>query len=99
MARYQLAMELMGQAEKVAGGDAMGFIYTWLRLSNLKLLDWYRNGNYQSKDMGWCQKSIAEMLHGIQVSASSPCVVNSPPQNFINFPQLFADAACPCREP
>uniref|UniRef100_A0A7S0RVE0 Pyruvate phosphate dikinase AMP/ATP-binding domain-containing protein n=1 Tax=Pyramimonas obovata TaxID=1411642 RepID=A0A7S0RVE0_9CHLO len=66
MARYQLAMELMGQAEKVAGGDAMGFIYTWLRMSSLKLLDWYRNGNYQSKDMGWCQKSIAEMLHGIQ---------------------------------
>jgi hypothetical protein len=27
----------------VEGGNAMGFIYTWLRLSNLKLLDWYCN--------------------------------------------------------
>lgn len=49
MARYQLAMELLGQAEKIPGGDAMGFIYSWLRLSNMKLLDWYRNGNYQPK--------------------------------------------------
>jgi hypothetical protein len=40
LGRFQLCMELVTQAEKVPGGDAMGFIYTWLRMSQLKILDW-----------------------------------------------------------
>jgi len=74
MARYQLAMELLGQAEKIPGGDAMGFIYSWLRLSNMKLLDWYRNGNYQPKDMGHVQKTLAEMLGAIARTNADPVV-------------------------
>lgn len=35
---------------------------TWLRLSTLRQLDWYRNSNYQSKDIAHVQKSIAQRM-------------------------------------
>ncbi len=38
----------------------MGFLYTWLRLSSLRQLDWYRNCNYQSKDIAHVQKVITQ---------------------------------------
>ena len=80
---------------QVPGGDAMGFIYTWMRLSSLKLLDWYRNGNYQPKDMGHVQKTLVEMLANVARSAEDPLVRvklnlslpvddQSPPLNYFN---------------
>jgi len=74
MFRLTLAMELLGQAEKIEGGYAMGFIFTWLRLANMKQLDWYRNGNYQPKDMGHVQKTIVEMLSAVCRSDGDPIV-------------------------
>eukprot|EP00854_Cymbomonas_tetramitiformis_P001462 gene1462-2085_t len=65
MARFTLALENLGMAEKIPGGNAMGFIFTWLRLSALKQLTWSREGNYQPKDMAHVQKALVEQLHNI----------------------------------
>lgn len=40
----------------------MGFMFTWLRLSSLRQLDWYRRSNYQSKDIAHVQKHLAERM-------------------------------------
>lgn len=44
------------------GAEGMSFVFTWLRLSANKLLDWSRRSNYQSKDIGWVQKVISEHM-------------------------------------
>ena len=40
----------------------MALILTWLRLSTLRQLDWYRNSSYQSKDIAHVQKQIAQKM-------------------------------------
>ena len=40
----------------------MAFIYTWLRLSANRQLPWYKNSNYQSKDIAHVQKAMAEAV-------------------------------------
>ncbi|KAF5831865.1 glutathione synthetase ATP-binding domain-like protein [Dunaliella salina] len=40
----------------------MALIFTWLRLSSMRQLDWYRNSNYQSKDIAHVQQSIAQKM-------------------------------------
>jgi hypothetical protein len=36
----------------------MAFVYTWLRLSNARLLDWARRFSYQPKDIAWAQQQV-----------------------------------------
>ncbi|KAI8469305.1 MAG: hypothetical protein J3K34DRAFT_283926 [Monoraphidium minutum] len=40
----------------------MAFVYTWLRLSNAKLLDWARAFSYQPKDIAWAQQQVSEFV-------------------------------------
>jgi hypothetical protein len=53
--RFIMARELLDAAEQ-AGPSGMAFIFVWLRLSANRQLDWYRNSNYQSKDIAHVQK-------------------------------------------
>lgn len=50
-----MARDLLDAADQ-AGPPGMAFIYVWLRLSANRQLDWYRNSNYQSKDIAHVQK-------------------------------------------
>ncbi|GBG60684.1 hypothetical protein CBR_g12420 [Chara braunii] len=59
--RFILAMEVLDGAES-AGEDGMGFVFTWLRLSANRLLDWYRNSNYQTKDIAHVQKVMTTRM-------------------------------------
>ena len=40
----------------------MSFFFTWMRLSSMKQLDWYRNSSYQSKDIAHVQKTITQRI-------------------------------------
>jgi hypothetical protein len=40
----------------------MAFVYTWLRLSNAKLLDWARAFSYQPRDIAWAQQQVRASL-------------------------------------
>lgn len=48
--------------EVCAGPEAMAFVMVWLRLSTARLLPWYKNSSYQSKDIAHVQKSIAQNM-------------------------------------
>jgi alpha-glucan,water dikinase len=50
----------------------MGFMFTWLRLSTMRQLDWYRRSNYQSKDIAHVQKHLAERMAFKARSAEDP---------------------------
>jgi hypothetical protein len=50
----------------------MALVYTWLRLSSLRQLDWYRRSNYQSKDIAHVQKHLAERVSDKARSAKDP---------------------------
>lgn len=59
--RLALACELLDPCTR-AGVEGSSLLLTWLRLSSLRQLDWYRNSNYQSKDIAHVQKRLAELL-------------------------------------
>ncbi|PSC73883.1 ABC transporter A family member 2 isoform B [Micractinium conductrix] len=59
--RFVMAAQMLDAAD-AAGPAGMGFFFTWLRLSTLRQLDWYRNSNYQSKDIAHVQKHLAERM-------------------------------------
>jgi hypothetical protein len=40
------------------GAAGMAFIFTWLRLSNARLLDWQRHFSYQPRDITWAQQQV-----------------------------------------
>ena len=40
----------------------MAFVMVWLRLSTARLLPWYKNSSYQSKDIAHIQKTIAQRM-------------------------------------
>ena len=44
------------------GAEGMSFFFTWMRLSSMKQLDWYRNSSYQSKDIAHVQKTITQRI-------------------------------------
>jgi len=46
-----------------AGPSGMAFVYTWLRLSNARLLDWSRSFSYQPKDIAWAQQQVRACMH------------------------------------
>lgn len=41
-----------------AGAAGMAFMFTWLRLSSNKLLDWQRHFSYQPRDITWTQQQV-----------------------------------------
>lgn len=40
----------------------MALMAAWLRLSTMRQLDWYRNANYQGKDIAHVQKQLAQRM-------------------------------------
>lgn len=40
----------------------MSLVFTWLRLSSTRQLPWYKNSNYQSKDIAHVQKAVAQNM-------------------------------------
>jgi alpha-glucan,water dikinase len=40
----------------------MALVFTWLRLSSTRVLPWYKNSNYQSKDIAHVQKTVAQNM-------------------------------------
>ena len=50
------------QCQCCAGVEGMSFFFTWMRLSSMKQLDWYRNSSYQSKDIAHVQKTITQRI-------------------------------------
>lgn len=59
--RFVLANETL-DGFVAAGCDGMAFFFTWLRMSSNRLLTWARRSAYQSKDIAWMQKVIAERV-------------------------------------
>lgn len=45
-------------AAAAAGAGGMAFMFTWLRLSGSKLLDWQRCFSYQPRDITWAQQQV-----------------------------------------
>ena len=60
----------------------MAFVMVWLRLSTARLLPWYKNSSYQSKDIAHVQKSIAQRMAD-KVGASSGAVASSAHLTFL----------------
>ena len=59
-------------AALAAGPNGMGFILTWLRLSSMRLLPWYKGSNYQSKDAAHAQKVLAQKMADLSCRAKDP---------------------------
>ncbi|KAI3425011.1 hypothetical protein D9Q98_008393 [Chlorella vulgaris] len=69
--RFVMAAQMLDAAD-AAGATGMGFFFTWMRLSTLRQLDWYRNSNYQSKDIAHVQKHLAERMAYKSRTADEP---------------------------
>eukprot|EP00882_Tetradesmus_deserticola_P013501 GHRQ01014333.1.p2 GENE.GHRQ01014333.1~~GHRQ01014333.1.p2 ORF type:complete len:240 (+),score=111.68 GHRQ01014333.1:1275-1994(+) len=52
----------------------MSFVFTWLRLSSNRLLDWQRCFSYQPRDITWAQQQVAERMTEKARSSSDPAV-------------------------
>ncbi|KAG2440720.1 hypothetical protein HXX76_003577 [Chlamydomonas incerta] len=59
--RLMLASEVLDAADS-AGPAGMALMFTWLRLSSTRVLDWYRNSNFQPKDIAHIQKHAGERI-------------------------------------
>lgn len=59
--RLCLTLEVL-DAASLSGPEGMALIFTWLRLSSTRVLSWYKNSNYQSKDIAHVQKSVAQAM-------------------------------------
>lgn len=59
-------------AASLAGPPGMALIMTWLRLSSNRTLPWYKNSNYQSKDIAHVQKTVAQNMAAKARSADDP---------------------------
>lgn len=69
--RVNLATSLV-DAAIAAGPRGMGFIFTWLRCSSMKVLPWYKGSNYQSKDAAHAQKVLAQKMANLCCNAPDP---------------------------
>ncbi|GLC52406.1 Phosphoglucan, water dikinase, chloroplastic [Pleodorina starrii] len=67
--RLMLATEVLDAAD-AAGPEGMSFLFTWLRLSSTRVLDWYRKSNFQPKDIAAIQKHAGERI--AEKARSSP---------------------------
>ena len=59
--RLCLSLEVL-DAASLSGPEGMALIFTWLRLSSTRVLPWYKNSNYQSKDIAHVQKAVAQAM-------------------------------------
>ena len=69
--RVNMATSL-SDAAVAAGPYGMGLMVTWLRLSSMKLLPWYKGSNYQSKDAAHAQKVLAQKMADLACVAKDP---------------------------
>ncbi|GLI71457.1 hypothetical protein VaNZ11_016678, partial [Volvox africanus] len=69
--RLMLAAEVLEAADS-AGPEGMALIFTWLRLSSTRVLDWYRNANFQPKDIASIQKHTGERIAEKARSSAHP---------------------------
>lgn len=69
--RFIMALQVL-EGLDAAGPPGMAMLLTWLRLSGMRQLDWYRNSNYQSKDIAHVQKSLAQSVADKARSAKNP---------------------------
>ncbi|KAL6770951.1 GWD2 [Auxenochlorella protothecoides x Auxenochlorella symbiontica] len=59
--RFNMALSIL-EAADAAGAEGMALVATWLRLSTMRQLDWYRKANYQGKDIAHVQKQLAQRM-------------------------------------
>eukprot|EP00775_Hariotina_reticulata_P004810 gene4810-5058_t len=71
--RLQRVLEVLDNAE-AAGAAGMAFVFTWLRFSSNRLLDWQRCFSYQPRDITWAQQQVAERIAAKARSAVDPAV-------------------------
>ena len=71
--RIGMASQVVDEAVAL-GPEAMALVFTWLRLSALRQLDWYRGSNYQAKDAAHAQKVLADRLVHVVRTTSEPLV-------------------------
>jgi len=69
--RVNMATSLLGAAI-TAGPEGMGFMLSWLRLSSMRQLPWYKGSNYQSKDAAHAQKVLAQKMSDTICTAADP---------------------------
>jgi alpha-glucan,water dikinase len=69
--RVCLATELLDGA-LAAGPPGAALIFTWLRLSSQRQLDWFRGTNYQSKDAAHAMQALTERVAAAARSAAEP---------------------------
>jgi len=69
--RFIMAIQNL-DALDASGPTGMAFLLTWIRLSGMRQLDWYRKSNYQSKDIAHVQKQIAQKMADKARSARDP---------------------------
>ncbi|EFJ40001.1 hypothetical protein VOLCADRAFT_120077 [Volvox carteri f. nagariensis] len=69
--RMMLTGEVLDAAD-AAGPEGMAFIFTWLRLSSTRVLDWYRNANFQPRDVAAVQQHVGERMAEKARSSSHP---------------------------
>lgn len=69
--RLGMASQVIDEAVAI-GPEAMALVFTWLRLSFLRQLDWYRGSNYQSKDAAHAQKVLANRIAHAARTAPDP---------------------------
>jgi alpha-glucan, water dikinase len=68
MHRFNLAHDLLGQAEKDA--DALALLYVWLRYSAQRQLDWQRNYNTKPRELSHAQDKLTIRIANICRSLS-----------------------------
>ncbi|KAG2496808.1 hypothetical protein HYH03_005215 [Edaphochlamys debaryana] len=69
--RLMLATEVLDAAD-AAGPAGMALVFTLLRLSSTRVLDWYRNANFQPKDIASMQKYAGERIGDKARTAADP---------------------------
>jgi alpha-glucan,water dikinase len=69
--RQVMATQVL-DAAVAAGPPGMALVFTWLRLSSMRQLDWYRGTNYQSKDAAHAGKALAQRMADTARAADAP---------------------------
>lgn len=71
--RMQTAARFVQEAANV-GGDSAAIVYAWMRLSNMRVLNWNGGGGQQSKDFDWATKDLVEKTAWLARAGPEPMV-------------------------
>ena len=71
--RMKTAARFQQEAANV-GGDSAAIVYAWMRLSNMRVLNWNGGGGQQSKDFDWATKDLAEKTAWLARAGPEPMV-------------------------